>query len=248
MKIENSPSRTSFKRLIVSEQAEKLLKRGNKLIKEAEGEFLTTYIPEGHKKPLWSIIKENLLKSQEQNKNNIIVDVESEGKKKLLSITTVDAQGFPFSIKKTNPFIKTGTKSELFTAEELYYDANSLKDAYTRKQYIKTDFFDALKTAEIEVNELHQKDLNLIEKVGKKLQEISGKQNSTKRNAVKKSSNKGRLDPEVMQEIQAKAKEVKDKLRIEKEISRIAGKLEKSSNNHIPRREKKRMKKENNIK
>lgn len=49
-------------------------------------------IPEGHKKPLWSVLSEHLTKRQKNNENDIIIDLYEKGKQ-LISVMIVDAKG-----------------------------------------------------------------------------------------------------------------------------------------------------------
>ena len=57
---------------VKSRNAEKLLRKADKAIKASTATFLDTNIPEGHKKPLWSVLSNLITKRQASNPNHIL--------------------------------------------------------------------------------------------------------------------------------------------------------------------------------
>lgn len=93
MDIKKYSTSPSFKSVyVVSHEAEKLLKKADRIVKASNAKFMDVNIPEGHKKPLWSVLSEHLTKRQKNNENDIIIDLYEKGKQ-LISVMIVDAKG-----------------------------------------------------------------------------------------------------------------------------------------------------------
>ena len=76
MKIQNNTQNTSFGQLYVtSTEAQKLLRKADRAIKASNATFVNVNIPEGHKRPLWSVLSEQIHQRQQNNPNNIIIEL-----------------------------------------------------------------------------------------------------------------------------------------------------------------------------
>lgn len=170
MRLENSTIHPSFKRFIYTPDADKLLIRGDKIIKSLKDDFvkerfLTVCDIPGHKRPLWSVIKEYLSKTQKNNENHIIIDMVQKGRKKLINIMTMDSKGYRHSERTVSPFIEKGTKEELFGNALNTHDQFSNLNIFLgkhKKIYAKSEVFDAINTAQTEVEELAARDKEAV--------------------------------------------------------------------------------------
>ena len=118
MQINNNNS-ISFKQVYIkSKDAEKLLKKADRAIKASNVTFLDTGIPEGHKKPLWSVLSNVLKLRQETNPNHILIDI-SDKSNQMLCVKTIDNKGFTTTKVDVSPMPEFGTKNELFPTSNL---------------------------------------------------------------------------------------------------------------------------------
>lgn len=161
MDIKKYNASPSFKRVyVVSHEAEKLLKKADRMVKASNAKFMDVNIPEGHKKPLWSVLSEHLTKRQKDNENDIIIDLYEKGKQ-LISVMIVDAKGEIRNKWVVNPKPVIGKFNEVFPPKDsLTYSA--YRKSLDPKEYGKSEFFNIIDTAEVIVNSLHEKFLKSL--------------------------------------------------------------------------------------
>ena len=180
MKIQNNNSHTHFGQLYVTSiEAQKLLKKADRAIKASNANFINTNIPEGHKRPLWSVLSDVIGKRQKENPNNILVDIASKTKK-LISIKTVDRQGFTISKYEVNPFPNAGSHNEIFPTDDLY---QRYYHSFDQKVYGKSELYDVMDRAEYEVDQLYQKQLSETPDIQISIRELP-KQKSEKKSPL----------------------------------------------------------------
>lgn len=153
MEIRNNSRNLYFGSLITTYPAEKLLKKADKAVKASKAVYLDVNIPEGHNIPLWSVLSKVVGERQAANKNNIVIDV-TKGEHNLLSIKTYDSKGFKHKEWIANPYPVTGSMREVFGDSVVIYgnpDSSVL--------YGKSKFFDAVDSAEFDVDSLKAADI-----------------------------------------------------------------------------------------
>lgn len=161
MDIKKYNASPSFKRVyVVSHEAEKLLKKADRMVKASNAKFMDVNIPEGHKKPLWSVLSEHLTKRQKDNENDIIIDLYEKGKQ-LISVMIVDAKGEIRNKWIVNPKPVIGKFNEIFPPKDsLTYSA--YRKSLDPKEYGKSEFFNIIDTAEVIVNSLQEEFLKSL--------------------------------------------------------------------------------------
>lgn len=169
MKIENRITTTNFGQIyIVSNEAHKLLRKADRAVKASNAEFINTNIPEGHKRPLWSVLSELIIKRQQNNPNNIIIDLADKAKQ-LLSVKTMDKKGYLISKYEVNPLPIEGNHNDIFPTNDLY---KHYRQSLDPKLYGKSDLFDILDRAEYEVDKLLQKQLEETQQIKVSIREL----------------------------------------------------------------------------
>lgn len=170
MQIQSYNSNVNFGKVYVnSTEAQKLLRKADRIIKaNYKTDYINTNIPEGHKKPLWSVFSKHIQERQAKNPNNIIIDIADKAKQ-LLSIRTLDSQGYTISRRTVSPIPKIGTHNEIMPKDDYY---QSYYHSFDKKSYGQSDFLDALDKAEYEVDMLYQKQQKEISKPQISLREL----------------------------------------------------------------------------
>lgn len=154
MKIQNNSTNTTFTQLYIkSNEAQKLLKKADKAVKASNAKFINTNIPSGHRKPLWSVLSQEIEKRQANNPNNIIIDISNKAKQ-MLAIITTDNKGFLVSKTEVCPLPQYGSKNDMFPTNDLY---RRYCYSFDQTVYGRSDFFDAIDNAEYEVDLLKMK-------------------------------------------------------------------------------------------
>ena len=160
MDIKNYNASPSFKRVyVVSKEAEKLLKKADRMVKASNAKYMDVNIPEGHKKPLWSVLFEHISEHQKNNENDIIIDLYEKGKQ-LLSVMIVDAKGEITNRWTVNPKPSIGKYNDIFPPDD-FLTYSAYRKSLDPKMYGKSDFFNIIDTAEEIVNSLQEKFLKL---------------------------------------------------------------------------------------
>lgn len=161
MDIKINNASPSFKSVhVVSKEAEKLLKKADRIVKQSNAIYMDVNIPKGHKKPLWSVLSEHLIKRQQNNKNNIIIDL-YEKSKQLLSVAVVDSKGVVEKKWTVNPMPVIGKYNDVFPPEDiLTYKA--YKSSLNPKTYGKSEFFNVIDNAEALADRLHEQFLSAL--------------------------------------------------------------------------------------
>jgi len=155
MQINNNNS-ISFKQVYIkSKDAEKLLKKADRAIKASNVTFLDTGIPEGHKKPLWSVLSNVLKLRQETNPNHILIDI-SDKSNQMLCVKTIDNKGFTTTKVDVSPMPEFGTKNELFPTSNL---KSKFYQSLDTNIYGKSNFFNVIEVAEYEADMLLEEQL-----------------------------------------------------------------------------------------
>lgn len=152
MKINKVNNSTSFKKAYVSRGAEKLLKKADKAVKISDAIFMDINIPEGHKKPLWSVLSEQVMKRQNSNICDIIIDL-ADKSKKLISVILTDCQGFKYNEWVVNPMPVTGRYNEVFRPKD-FLTMEAYKHSLDEKKYGISNFFNVINSAEIMADDL----------------------------------------------------------------------------------------------
>lgn len=152
MEIRNNNANLNFGRLITTLPAEKLLKKADRAVKATKATYLDINIPDGHNIPLWSVLSKSVSDRQILNKNDIVVDLVKDSKK-LVSIKTFDSKGFPHKEWQVNPYPVTGSLKEVAGT-----NAVITGNANNGVIYGKSDFFDAIDSAEFDVEFLNELD------------------------------------------------------------------------------------------
>ena len=169
MKIKQNTTTQNFGNLyIMSNEANKLLRKADKAIKASNANFVNTNIPEGHKRPLWSVLSELVIKRQENNPNNILIDIADKAKQ-LLSVKTFDKKGYLINKYEVNPLPVEGTHNEIFPTNDLY---RRYKNSLDQKLYGKSDFFEVIDRAEYEVDQMLIKQLENTNQLKVSLKEL----------------------------------------------------------------------------
>lgn len=160
MQIQSYSSNVNFGQVYVnSTEAQKLLRKADRIIKaNYKTDYINTNIPEGHKKPLWSVLSKHMQERQAKNPNNILIDIADKAKQ-LLSIRTIDSQGNTITRRTVSPIPKFGTHNEIMPKDDYY---QSYYHSFDKKRYGQSDFLDILDKAEYEVDMLYQKQLEEI--------------------------------------------------------------------------------------
>ena len=154
MDIKKYSAAPSFKRVYVSsKEAEKLLKKADRTVKASNARFLDPNIPEGHKKPLWSVLFEHISKRQKDNNNDIIIDV-SKKNKQHLSVMVVDTKNIILNKWQVNPQPSIGKYNEVFPPDD-FLTYSAYRKSLDPKTYGKSEFFSIIDAAEAIVNTLH---------------------------------------------------------------------------------------------
>lgn len=156
MQIQQNHNNISFKQVFVkSKDAEKLLKKADRAIKASNVTFLDAGIPEGHKKPLWSVLQNVLQHRQASNPNHIIIEV-SDKSNQLLCVKTLDNKGFTTTKIDVSPMPEFGTKNELFPTSDMKRTFWQNRDTNI---YGKSNFFNVMDIAEYEADMLLEEQL-----------------------------------------------------------------------------------------
>lgn len=151
MKIQNNNNNVYFGQVFVkSKDAEKLLKKADRAIKASSATFTDTNIPEGHKKPLWSVLSNFLHLRQASNPNHILIDV-SDKSNQMLCVKTLDNRGFVTTKVDVSPMPEYGTKNDFFPTSDMY---RSYVQSMDSTQYGRSKFFNVIDNAEYEADML----------------------------------------------------------------------------------------------
>lgn len=155
MKIDRYSSNQSFQGVYVkSGEAVKLLRKADRAVKVSDAIFVDINIPDGHKKPLWSVLSQHITKDQQDNNNNIIIDILEKGKN-LLTVKLLDSKGFVHKKWIVNPMPVTGKMSEIFSSDTIVL-GNKTADTTL---YGRSAFFDVIDNAAAEADFLKQQEL-----------------------------------------------------------------------------------------
>ncbi len=250
MEIKVHSSNPSFGGLkILSKDAEKILKKADRIVKSSNATFLDVNIPEGHKKPLWSVLSEHLSKRQTNNKNNILIDIFDKSKQ-LLSVVVTDIKGFVHKKWTINPMPVIGKYNEVIPpADNLSYTA--YYHSLDPKTYGKSKFFDVIDSAEAEADVLNQKLTESMRKAKKneypriKKSKKSGVQSKkAERSALKKQREaalKKASVPHVQRPFEG-MKEILSRTISESQSTKTSTKTQNKTRNRLPRKLKKELK------
>lgn len=238
MKIQNTNQKTNFGQLyIVSNEAQKLLKKADRAIKASDAKFINTNIPEGHKRPLWSVLSEDITQRQSENPNNIIIDLANKTKQ-LLSVKIIDKQGYTINKYEVNPFPTLGNHNKIFPTNDLYkYYYHSLD----QKIYGKSDLYDVMDRAEFEVDLLYKKQLEEMPEIQISIRELP-KNNKKEKNSPTIILNPKRLEKsrkKIISHTQKPFENLKDMLN----LSDKPDKLKPKNKEKLPRKKKKELNK-----
>ena len=156
MKIQNNNYQTNFGQLYInSTAAQKLLKKADKAVKAQNAIYVNTNIPKGHSRPLWSVLSKHIEQRQKNNPNNIIIDIANKAKQ-ILSVKSVDKQGFLIKSYEVNPIPDFGTHNDIFPKDDWY---RRYYHSFDQKLYSRSNLFDVLEKAEYDVDSLLEKQL-----------------------------------------------------------------------------------------
>lgn len=154
MKID-SYSNQSFQGVFVkSNEAVKLLRKADRAVKASDAIFIDINIPNGHKKPLWSVLSQYVTKNQQNNNNHIIIDVLEKGKQ-LLIVKTLDSNGFVHKKWVVNPMPVTGKMNEILPSDTVILGNKAADNTI----YGRSVFFDVIDNAEAEADMLKMQEL-----------------------------------------------------------------------------------------
>lgn len=159
MKIQNQNCNTHFTQLITTSTAEKLLKKADRAVKATNAEYLDINIPDGHRRPLWSVLSGYVKERQALNKNNIIIDT-VEDKNGMLSVKTCDSKGFKHKEWTVNPYPVTGSLNEVVGSDTVI--CGKVNNTII---YGKSDFFDVIDSAEFDADYLSELDKAVTPKI-----------------------------------------------------------------------------------
>jgi len=140
---------------VKSKEAESLLRKADRAIKASNATFVDVNIPEGHKKPLWSVLSNLLNIRQAHNPNNILIDI-SEKSKQFLTVKTLDNKGFVTSKIDVSPMPEYGSKNEFFPTSDLY---RTYVQGLDNTKYGRSNFFSVIDNAEYEADSLLEEQL-----------------------------------------------------------------------------------------
>ncbi len=233
MKIQNNTQNTSFGQLYVtSTEAQKLLRKADRAIKASNATFVNVNIPEGHKRPLWSVLSEQIHQRQQNNPNNIIIELANKAKQ-ILSVRTLDRQGFTVSKYEVNPLPQYGSHNDIFPTDDLY---KRYYHSFDSKLYGRSDLYDVLDRAEYEVDMLHQKQLSEMGDIKISLKE--GAKNNRKERQAGVILNPKRIEKarrKIILHVQRPFEDLKTMLSLEPQNI----KLEAKNKEKLPRKKKK---------
>ena len=189
MEIKNYNSCQNFGALYVNSlEASKVLKKADRVVKASRNvKFVDTNIPEGHRLPLLSVLSEQVEKRQKNNKNNIVIDVLEKGKN-LLTVKTLDKNGFVNKKWVVDPMPIIGRYCEIFPQGSLPFSWKSFSKAI----YGRSVFFDVIDSAEVDVNILknqeilNTKDVNVSIREFPKLKRVNRTKGKITHNLEKK--------------------------------------------------------------
>lgn len=245
----NYNSNQSFSGVYVtSDEAVKLLRKADKAVKASDAIFVDVNIPEGHRRPLWSVLSEYIAKRQQNNNNNIIIDIVEKGKQ-LLSVKTLDAKGFVHKKWTVNPMPVIGKYNEIFPSDAVILGNKT----YDKTLYGRSAFFDVIDNAEAEADMLMAKDLANSGDVKTRLRELprTKRTNRTKGKAkhiILKKAEAKKLKEANIKHVQRPFLMLKDML-FSLEFSPMpkAAKAEPKNKIRVPRQIKKEMKKSQSV-
>lgn len=236
----NNNSNIYFGQVFVkSKDAEKLLRKADRAIKASSATFVDTNIPEGHKKPLWSVLSNYLSLRQASNPNHILIDV-SDKSKQILCVKTLDNKGFVTTKVDVSPMPEYGTKNEFFHTSDLYKNYVQSMDT---TQYGRSNFFNVIDNAEYEVDMLLEEQIKNrpVEKYSLK---ILPKQNQKKHDTTL-ILNPKRIEKSKMKLVEHVQRPFEDfKRLLNQAVSVDDNKLKPSKKIRVPRNLKKVMKKQ----
>lgn len=174
----------SFKGVsVVSNEAKRILKKADMMVKSTNAIFLDTNIPEGHKRPLWSVLYEHLSKRQSDNKNNILIDIVDKSKH-LISVIVADVQGFIHKKWTVNPLPVIGKYNDVVPpADNLSYIA--YYHSLDPKTYGKSGLFDVVEAAEAEADMLNKRLMESMPEVKRSIREFKKIKNNSEKGSKK---------------------------------------------------------------
>lgn len=151
-----TPFQPSFKRLgNVPIEAEKLLKKADRIVKSSNAKYMDVNIPEGHKKPLWSVLSEFVKERQKDNdKFDIFIDLFDKAKQ-LLSVRIKDSKNNIHKEWIVNPMPVIGKYNDVFPPED-FLTYKAYRQSLDPKTYGRSPFFDIIDTAEAHVEKLQK--------------------------------------------------------------------------------------------
>lgn len=242
MQIQSYTSNVNFGQVYVnSTEAQKLLRKADRIIKaNYKTDYININIPDGHKKPLWSVFSKHIQERQAKNPNNILIDIADKAKQ-LLSIKTIDSRGNTITRHTVSPIPKFGTHNEIMPKNDYY---QSYYHSFDQKRYGQSDFLDALDKAEYEVDMLYQKQLKEISKSQISLRELPRTVNK-QRNAelVRNPRRLEKAKSKLQLHVQRPFENLKSMLPHEPQIT----KLEPKNKEKLPRRLKKEARRNESI-
>ena len=237
-KYNDSPS---FKRVYVaSKEAEKLLKKADRAVKASNAKFLDTNIPEGHKKPLWSVLFEHISKRQKDNSNDIIIDV-SKKNKQHLSVTIIDTKNVILNKWNVNPQPLIGKYNEVFPPTD-FLTYSAYRNSLNPKTYGKSEFFNIIDKAEAIVNALHEEFLKTLTGPKTHIKELP--KNRAKKPKIKKYEHK--FIPHTQRPFESLAEKL-EKSAFKLFETKKASKLQPKEGSRLPRKAKKEAKRKAGI-
>lgn len=167
MKID-SYSNQSFQGVFVkSNEAVKILRKADRAVKASDAIFIDINIPNGHKKPLWSVLSQYITKTQQNNNNHIIIDVLEKGKQ-LLTVKTLDSKGFVHKKWVVNPMPVTGKMNEILPPDTIVLGNKAADNTI----YGRSAFFDVIDNAEAEADMLKMRELADSKEIQKSVREL----------------------------------------------------------------------------
>ena len=223
---------------VKSRNAEKLLRKADKAIKASTATFLDTNIPEGHKKPLWSVLSNLITKRQASNPNHILIDI-SEKSNQMLCVKTLDNKGFVTTKIDVSPMPEYGTKNDFFPTKDLLKIHRQSMDT---TQYGRSNFFNVIDNAEFEADTLLEEQIRTRPEAKTHLR-LLPKQTKEK-HAPTTILNPKRLEKAKLKIVEHVQKPFEDyKKLLYSAIEKEQNKLTTSEKTRIPRSMKKKMKK-----